>query len=277
MARLRAAVRRAATTPENENGPLEAGDLSIDLSAKTVRRSGEEVHLTPTRWGVLALLVRNRGKLVGRKQLLREIWGQVGPEPPCRSNRDQSGPSGLRITGDPGSSAAGLVDPPTRSRTAARAAAGVLACDRPTPRRLARTGRGHARLARRCATNGDRPSSHHLQLGGNPRPRRQLRHRLGERAPRPHSGVRQRQCACATPGGSASARPHHEAAASPLPSPNSTASGTTDTPPPRCRLWAGIRPDTSCTLSSTRLTTHRLTRNGVVSSCTPAHCLIRLP
>jgi two-component system, OmpR family, KDP operon response regulator KdpE len=75
MARLRAAVRRAATAPEN--GPIDAGELTIDLVAKIVRRSGEEVHLTPTEWGVLDLLVRNRGKLVGRKQLLREIWGPV--------------------------------------------------------------------------------------------------------------------------------------------------------------------------------------------------------
>jgi two-component system KDP operon response regulator KdpE len=75
MARLRAAVRRAATTPEN--GPIDAGELTIDLAAKIVRRSGEEVHLTPTEWSVLDLLVRNRGRLVGRKQLLREIWGPV--------------------------------------------------------------------------------------------------------------------------------------------------------------------------------------------------------
>jgi two-component system KDP operon response regulator KdpE len=77
MARLRAAVRRAATTPENENGPLDAGELTIDLASKIVRRSGEEVHLTPTEWSVLDLLVRNRGRLVSRKQLLREIWGPV--------------------------------------------------------------------------------------------------------------------------------------------------------------------------------------------------------
>jgi two-component system KDP operon response regulator KdpE len=75
MARLRAAVRRAATVPEN--GPIDAGELTIDLAAKIVRRSGVEVHLTPTEWSVLDLLVRNRGRLVGRKQLLREIWGPV--------------------------------------------------------------------------------------------------------------------------------------------------------------------------------------------------------
>jgi two-component system, OmpR family, KDP operon response regulator KdpE len=75
MARLRAAVRRAVTVPESE--PLDAGELTIDLAARTVHRSGEEVHLTPTEWSVLDLLVRNRGRLVGRKQLLREIWGPV--------------------------------------------------------------------------------------------------------------------------------------------------------------------------------------------------------
>ncbi|MHA6622137.1 response regulator [Pseudonocardia sp. DLS-67] len=75
MARLRAAVRRAATTPEN--GAIEAGELTIDLAARIVCRSGAEVHLTPTEWGILDLLVRNRGRLVGRKQLMREIWGPV--------------------------------------------------------------------------------------------------------------------------------------------------------------------------------------------------------
>jgi two-component system KDP operon response regulator KdpE len=75
MARLRAAVRRAATTPENDDGWIEAGDLAIDLDAKIIRRGGEDVHLTPTEWSILELLVRNRGRLVDRKQLLHEIWG----------------------------------------------------------------------------------------------------------------------------------------------------------------------------------------------------------
>jgi two-component system KDP operon response regulator KdpE len=75
MARLRATVRRAGTVPEN--GPIEAGELTIDLAAKIVHRAGAEVHLTPTEWSVLDLLVRNRGRLVGRKQLLHEIWGPV--------------------------------------------------------------------------------------------------------------------------------------------------------------------------------------------------------
>jgi two-component system KDP operon response regulator KdpE len=74
LARLRAAVRRAASTAEDEPR-IEAGELMIDLAAKIVERTGIEVHLTPTEWGILELLVRHRGKLVSRQQLLQEVWG----------------------------------------------------------------------------------------------------------------------------------------------------------------------------------------------------------
>lgn len=48
----------------------------MDLAAKkVVRAGGAEVHLTPTEWGVLELLVRHRGKLVGQRELLRAVWG----------------------------------------------------------------------------------------------------------------------------------------------------------------------------------------------------------
>ena len=47
----------------------------IELAAKKVTRAGAEVHLTPTEWGMLEMLVRNRGKLVGREELLKEVWG----------------------------------------------------------------------------------------------------------------------------------------------------------------------------------------------------------
>ncbi|MFI7000475.1 response regulator [Nocardia sp. NPDC050175] len=73
MARLRAAVRR---------GSVGAGDpvvvtptFTVDLAAKMVTKSGVTVRLTPTEWAMLEMLVRNRGKLVGRQDLLREVWG----------------------------------------------------------------------------------------------------------------------------------------------------------------------------------------------------------
>jgi two-component system KDP operon response regulator KdpE len=75
LARLRAAVRRASTVPAGEEAVVETQAFTVDLAAKKVIRDGTEVHLTPTEWGVLELLVRNRGKLVGQKQLLQEVWG----------------------------------------------------------------------------------------------------------------------------------------------------------------------------------------------------------
>ena len=76
LARLRAAVRRAhTTTAGDEERVIETASFTIDLAAKQVRRDGAVVHLTPTEWGLLEVLARNRGRLVTQKQLLTEVWG----------------------------------------------------------------------------------------------------------------------------------------------------------------------------------------------------------
>ncbi|MFC3447816.1 response regulator [Amycolatopsis speibonae] len=76
LARLRAAVRRSASSSvDGVDAVVDTGSFRIDLAAKKVRRDGKEVHLTKTEWGVLELLVRNRGRLVAQKQLLHEVWG----------------------------------------------------------------------------------------------------------------------------------------------------------------------------------------------------------
>ncbi|HZS22733.1 MAG TPA: response regulator [Pseudonocardiaceae bacterium] len=75
LARLRAAVRRASTDPTGNEPVVHAGALDIDLAAKQVARDGEVVHLTPTEWGILELLVRHQGRLVSQRQLLTEVWG----------------------------------------------------------------------------------------------------------------------------------------------------------------------------------------------------------
>jgi two-component system, OmpR family, KDP operon response regulator KdpE len=76
LARLRAAIRRGTTsTVTAENAIVETDAFTIDLAAKKVHRDGIEVHLTPTEWGLLEILVRDKGKLVSQKQLLREVWG----------------------------------------------------------------------------------------------------------------------------------------------------------------------------------------------------------
>jgi two-component system KDP operon response regulator KdpE len=79
FARLRAALRRVA--PSEEVAVITTPDFTVDLAAKTVRRDGGELRLTPTEWGIVELLVRNRDKLVSQRQLLQEVWGpQYGDE-----------------------------------------------------------------------------------------------------------------------------------------------------------------------------------------------------
>ena len=76
LARLRAAVRRAAVVSLDGDAVVSTDDFTIDLAAKTVvRADSTPVHLTPTEWGILELLVRNQGKLVDRRQILHDVWG----------------------------------------------------------------------------------------------------------------------------------------------------------------------------------------------------------
>jgi two-component system, OmpR family, KDP operon response regulator KdpE len=73
LARLRAAVRRAAPAPDEP--VVVTPDFTVDLAAKRVVRGGADVRLTPTEWQLLEVLVRNSGRLVTQRQLLREVWG----------------------------------------------------------------------------------------------------------------------------------------------------------------------------------------------------------
>ncbi|TRW82744.1 response regulator [Mycolicibacterium sp. 018/SC-01/001] len=76
LARLRAAVRRSSTVGAESSEPVvETASFTVDLAKKEVTKNGALVHLTPTEWGILEILVRNSGKLVTREQLLTEVWG----------------------------------------------------------------------------------------------------------------------------------------------------------------------------------------------------------
>lgn len=78
LARIRALTRRlpgAAAEPV-----ISFGDVSVDLAAHSVTRTGEDgadqaIRLTPTEWQVLELLLRNPGRLVTRQTMLSTIWG----------------------------------------------------------------------------------------------------------------------------------------------------------------------------------------------------------
>ena len=73
LARIRALSRR---TPAAAGEPVVSfGDVTVDLSSRSVTRSGIAVRLTPTEWRILEVLLRNRDRLVTRETLLTEVWG----------------------------------------------------------------------------------------------------------------------------------------------------------------------------------------------------------
>lgn len=76
LARIRVALRHASRRAGAVAEPVfESGDLKVDLAARRVWRAGTEVHLTPTEYKLLGVLVRNAGKVLTHRQLLKEVWG----------------------------------------------------------------------------------------------------------------------------------------------------------------------------------------------------------
>lgn len=82
QARVRAQLRRARLAESsNAEGVVETRDLVIDTAARTVRKAGEDVHLTPTEWELLRAFLRHRGKTLTHRQLFREVWATSSGDP----------------------------------------------------------------------------------------------------------------------------------------------------------------------------------------------------
>jgi len=73
LARIRSALR--ALISDDADTTLNFKDLQIDLSARLVMKNNQLVKLTSTEYNLLALLVRNEGKVLTHQYLLRAIWG----------------------------------------------------------------------------------------------------------------------------------------------------------------------------------------------------------
>ena len=73
VARLNAVLRRAQSGAEGAR--IAVDGLEIDFAARTVRRDGQEVRLTPIEYKLLGVLARNRGRLMTHRSLLTEVWG----------------------------------------------------------------------------------------------------------------------------------------------------------------------------------------------------------
>jgi len=71
-ARIRAQLRVAAQTPATT---IRNADIEVNLITREVRRAGELVRLSTTEFELLAYLLRNRGQVLSREQILRAVWG----------------------------------------------------------------------------------------------------------------------------------------------------------------------------------------------------------
>lgn len=76
LARVRVALRHARRAVDGTDQPVFAvGDLRVDLARREVAVRDAPVHLTPTEYKLLAVLVRFAGRVVTHRQLLKEVWG----------------------------------------------------------------------------------------------------------------------------------------------------------------------------------------------------------
>ncbi len=75
LARVRVALRRREKTGETGATEVEFGNVRIDLLNRNVKRDGQAIHLTPIEYRLLTLLIRNAGKVLTHRQILREVWG----------------------------------------------------------------------------------------------------------------------------------------------------------------------------------------------------------
>ena len=77
LARVRAVLRRTGRL----GAAIEAGDVVVDEQAGRATRAGSPLELTPTELRLLAYLVRQRGLVLSKHQLLTQIWGYDAYDP----------------------------------------------------------------------------------------------------------------------------------------------------------------------------------------------------
>jgi two-component system KDP operon response regulator KdpE len=75
VARVRAVLRRVKTRGSESGSILRSGELEIDLANRRLKKSGEELHLSPTEFDLMAYFFRHPGVPVPHARLLRAVWG----------------------------------------------------------------------------------------------------------------------------------------------------------------------------------------------------------
>jgi len=76
LARIRAALRRSLRfRVQKPRDSFRVGSLEVDFVAREVRLRGKSIHLTPTEYKLLGVLIESAGKVVTHERLLHEVWG----------------------------------------------------------------------------------------------------------------------------------------------------------------------------------------------------------
>ncbi|HEY8397741.1 MAG TPA: response regulator transcription factor [Flavihumibacter sp.] len=76
LLRINSLIKRAHTA-HTKPDTIVADDIVIDTKTKSVMRQGKSIQLTPREYQILVRLIENKGELVSKKDLIREIWGNV--------------------------------------------------------------------------------------------------------------------------------------------------------------------------------------------------------
>lgn len=73
-ARVRALLRRTATRGASQGTTIKCGELTMDLAARSLTLAGKLLHVTPTEWELLRVLMTNAGKTMTHRQLFSAVW-----------------------------------------------------------------------------------------------------------------------------------------------------------------------------------------------------------
>ena len=78
LARVRTALRHRAQLPDKEVFTIY--DLTVDLSARVVKKGNEVLKLTATEYSLLTLFVKNAGRVLTHRFILEQVWGPTYAE-----------------------------------------------------------------------------------------------------------------------------------------------------------------------------------------------------
>jgi two-component system KDP operon response regulator KdpE len=75
-ARIQAILSRSGRTNDHDEGELRQGDLVVDLTTKQVWRGDELIHLTPTEFKLLVVMMQRAGEVITLEELVSAVWGE---------------------------------------------------------------------------------------------------------------------------------------------------------------------------------------------------------